>query len=298
MINWTEIEKTISAATRSHFSISRTSPVSGGDINQAWHIEGNAGQQRNPLYYFVKLNSADKSGLFSAEIAGLTALASSGTIRVPKVITGGTAGQYAFLVLEYLALQPHGNDMALGEQLAALHRVQAPRFGWEQDNSIGITPQINRWAVDWITFWGECRLGYQLELAASNCYGGQLQRAGNNLVAALPELFAGHAPSPSLLHGDLWGGNCAFLADGSPVIFDPASYYGDREADIAMTELFGGYSPEFYAAYQAAYPLNDGYQVRKTLYNLYHILNHANMFGGSYVQQAERMMQNLLAGVK
>ncbi len=123
----------------------------------------------------------------------------------------------------------------------------------------------------------------------------QLQRLGEKLMDTLPAFFAGYTPQPSLLHGDLWSGNHAFLADGTPVIFDPAAYYGDRECDLAMTELFGGYSAEFYAAYRAAYPLDAGYATRRDLYNLYHILNHANLFGGGYTRQAEQMMQRLLA---
>ncbi len=152
---------------------------------------------------------------------------------------------------------------------------------------------MNGWSSDWITFWREQRLGFQLGLAARNGYGGKLQEMGHRLMERLPELFDGYRPQPSLLHGDLWGGNHAYLADGAPVIFDTALYYGDREADLAMTELFGGFDPEFYAAYIAAWPLDTGYATRKTLYNLYHILNHANLFGGGYIRQAEVMMQKL-----
>ena len=116
-------------------------------------------------------------------------------------------------------------------------------------------------------------------------------------MVALPDFFAGYTPQPALLHGDLWSGNHAYLPDGTPIVFDPASYYGDRECDLAMTELFGGYGKNFYAAYCAAYPLDAGYVTRRDLYNLYHILNHVNLFGGSYVRQAEQMMQRLLAEI-
>ncbi len=182
----------------------------------------------------------------------------------------------------------------LGEQLAALHRCEAKRFGFASDNFIGTTPQPNSWTEDWVTFWREHRLGFQLRLADQNGYGGQLQRFGEKLMEALPAFFAGYTPQPSLLHGDLWSGNHAFLADGTPTIFDPAAYYGDRECDLAMTELFGGYPADFHAAYRAAYPLDAGYVTRRELYNLYHILNHANLFGGDYARQAEQMMQRLL----
>jgi len=171
------------------------------------------------------------------------------------------------------------------------------RFGFAQDNFIGTTPQPNSWKDNWVDFWREQRLGFQLRLAEQNGHGSQLQRLGEKLMDALPAFFVGYTPQPSLLHGDLWSGNHAFLADGTPTIFDPAAYYGDRECDLAMTELFGGYHANFYAAYRAAYPLDAGYATRRDLYNLYHILNHANLFGGGYARQAEQMMQRLLAMV-
>lgn len=170
-------------------------------------------------------------------------------------------------------------------------------YGYVQDNFIGTTPQPNSWKDNWVDFWREQRLGFQLRLAQENGYGGRLQHLGQKLLDALPAFFAGYTPQPSLLHGDLWSGNHSFLADGTPAVFDPAAYYGDREADLAMTELFGGYPADFYAAYRAAYPLDTGYAVRRDLYNLYHILNHANLFGGGYVRQAEQMMQRLLVSI-
>ena len=222
-------------------------------------------------------------------------IAATDTIRVPIPITHGSAGEQCYLVLEHLELDSRGNSRLLGEQLARLHRCEAQRFGFAQDNFIGTTPQPNPWTDDWVTFWREQRLGFQLRLAADNGYGGQLQSLGEKLMDALPAFFANHTPQPSLLHGDLWSGNHAFLADGTPTIFDPAAYYGDRECDLAMTELFGGYPADFYAAYRATYPLDAGYATRRELYNLYHILNHANLFGGGYARQAEQLMQRLLA---
>ncbi|MBI5626988.1 MAG: fructosamine kinase family protein [Nitrosomonadales bacterium] len=174
----------------------------------------------------------------------------------------------------------------------------ASQFGFAHKNFIGTTPQPNGWKNSWIDFWREQRLGFQLRLAKQNGYGSQLQTLGERLIDALPAFFENHTPQPSLLHGDLWRGNHSFLADGTPVIFDPAPYYGDRECDLAMTELFGGYPADFYAAYRAAFPLDEGYAVRKDLYNLYHILNHANLFGNGYARQAEQMMLRLLAEVE
>ena len=137
-----------------------------------------------------------------------------------------------------------------------------------------------------------------MELAAQNGYSGALQQDGDTLLAHLDAFFDGYTPAPSLLHGDLWGGNHGYLADGAPVIFDPAVYIGDRECDLAMTELFGGFAPDFHAAYSAVWPLDAGCAVRKTLYNLYHVLNHANLFGGGYAAQAERMIAQLMAHIR
>lgn len=300
MINWKLISDSISDAIQSSFSIAQASPISGGYTNQAWHLSGHVEPERGgrKQHYFVKLNSADKAAMFTAEGAGLALLAATHTVRVPRVITLGVADQHAFLVLEHFDLYRHGSNEMLGAQLAALHRVRAAQFGWDRDNTLSLTPQRNTWSADWLSFWRDQRLGFQLELASRNGYGGSLQISGHRIMAALPDLFAGYYPVASLLHGDLWAGNYAFLADGTPLMFDPAPYYGDREADIAMTELFGGFDPEFYAAYQASYPLDAGYAKRKILYNLYHILNHCNLVGSSYLQQAEWMMQSLLEEVR
>lgn len=289
MTSWDAIAATITEAAGAPFEFAGADPVGGGCINRAWRIHGRDGAQ-----YFVKLNEARKLPMFVAESAGLTAIAATNALRVPRPIAHGAAGGQAFLVLEHLDLRRNGNARLLGEQLAALHRNTAQNFGWRQDNMIGETPQRNGWSSGWIDFWREQRLGYQLELAARNGYTGKLQQMGLQLMEILPRFFDGYQPSPSLLHGDLWGGNHAYTADGAPVLFDPAPYYGDREADLAMTELFGGFDSEFHASYRRAYPLHEGYAVRRDLYNLYHVLNHANLFGGGYARQAEQMMQGLL----
>ena len=279
-------------ATQRPFEVRDAIPVGGGSINQAYRLEGTDGSR-----YFLKLNDARHLPMFAAEAQGLNAIAATNALRVPQPVAHGSADAHSFLVLEHLELGSRGDARLLGEQLAALHRCTNGEFGFARDNYIGTTPQPNGWKDNWMDFWRERRLGFQLRLAAQNGCSGQLQTLGEKLLDALPAFFDGYAPQPALLHGDLWSGNNAFLADGMPVIFDPAPYYGDRECDLAMTELFGGYSADFYAAYRAAYPLDDGYAVRKDLYNLYHILNHANLFGGGYARQAEGMMQGLLAGV-
>lgn len=285
-----ELERAISVATGKPFRIERTRDVSGGCINRALVLDGGATR------FFAKLNEARFDAAFAAEADGLNALAKSG-IRAPDVIAHGLVGESAFLVLEYLALGA-GSDAAyraLARQLAATHAHHATGFGWHRDNYIGATVQYNRECASWVEFWRHQRLAPQLALAAEKGMRGDLQRLGDALLAALPRFFAGYAPAAALVHGDLWSGNAAFLVDGSPVVFDPAVYHGDREVDLAMTELFGGFPAAFYAAYREAAPLAEGYKVRRTLYNLYHVLNHANLFGGGYAAQAERMMGRLLA---
>jgi len=291
---WNTVASEIAAAGGAPFTIAARRGAGGGCINQTYIIEG--GGRR----YFVKTNDAGQLAMFEAEADGLAELAQAGAIRVPRPICRGSAGGSAFLVLEHIEFGSGGNSNAqrLGTQLAALHRTHAAQFGWRRDNTIGATPQSNAWNDSWVEFWRERRLGYQLALAAAHGGGIRLQREGEKLLDRLPEFFTDYRPEPSLLHGDLWGGNAAYDRSGAPVIFDPAVYYGDRESDLAMTELFGGFPAAFYAAYREAWPLDPGYAVRKTLYNLYHILNHYNLFGGGYRSQAESMIARLLAEVK
>lgn len=292
-MDWPHIGAAIAAATSEHFTVENCRSVAGGSINHAYRVEG--GGRR----YFVKLNRAASSEMFAAELEGLHALQATGTVRVPAPVCWGIAGESAYLVLEHLELgrETESSAALLGAQLAQLHRHTGKHYGWHRDNTIGSTPQRNTPGNDWLVFWREHRLGHQLRLAAHHGYGGSLQRKGERLLQVLQQLLDGREPPPSLLHGDLWSGNHAALRDGQPVIFDPASYYGDRETDLAMTELFGGFSPRFYAAYREHYPLEDGYGLRKLLYNLYHVLNHVNLFGGGYASQAEHMMDTLLSEV-
>ena len=288
---WLHIEQHIARATGRHFSIEQSQGVSGGDINTATRITA-MGKE-----YFVKTNHLRFGDMFAAEAEGLKEMAASNTIRVPEIICYGDDGAQCYIVMEYLPLGGRPDSRLLGEQLAAMHKVTAEDYGWYRDNTIGATPQHNGVHNDWVSFWREQRLGFQLELAARNGYGGELQALGDRLLDGFGVLFSDYTPPASMLHGDLWSGNYGGLTGGEPVIFDPAFYYGDREADIAMTTLFGGFSADFYAAYQNAWPLDDGYRVRKTFYNLYHIINHANLFGGGYQGQAVAMMKQLLAEI-
>lgn len=288
---WPQIAAEISRSTGAPFTVEKIASVSGGCINQTYRIEGKS--QR----FFVKLNNAAALAMFEAEAAGLGEIHGSRTLRVPLPVCWGKSSSEAWLVLEYLELGkvPHGGDAALARGLAAMHRFSAERFGWIRNNTIGATPQLNKFSPNWIEFWRDRRLGYQLQLAEINGYGGKLQKQGMQLMERLDFFFSSPPPLASLVHGDLWGGNYSFDSAAQPVIFDPAIYYGDRETDLAMTELFGGFSEVFYAAYREAYPLDPGYATRKTLYNLYHILNHLNLFGGGYLRQAEHMTGKLIA---
>ena len=201
------------------------------------------------------------------------------------------------VTLRTIELGSSGSAAKLGEELAELHKITGEHYGWSRDNFIGTTTQINAPCNDWADFWRDRRLKPQLELATCAGHGGRLLSLGERLLENVHRLMDGHQPAASLLHGDLWAGNKAYTRDGAPVIFDPACYYGDRETDIAMTELFGGFERDFYAAYEAASPLPDGYALRRDLYNLYHMLNHLNLFGAGYRLRCENMMEKLLSRV-
>jgi fructosamine-3-kinase len=289
----TAISRHIAEATGRPFRPRDSRALGGGCINSAMVLES------DDRKYFVKANAPDQLDMFAAEADGLAELAAAQAVRVPQPICFGAASDAAYLVLEYIDF---GDGVAaaaqLGRELAQQHRRTAPTFGWHRDNTIGSTPQINTSSASWVDFWRTQRLGFQLDLAARRHGSRALQQNGQRLLERLDAFFGHYAPVPSLLHGDLWGGNHGATRDGEPVIFDPAVYYGDREADIAMTELFGGFGARFYAAYREAWPLDDGYGVRKTLYNLYHVLNHFNLFGGGYGAQAQRMIDSLLAEIR
>jgi len=286
---WDAICAQIATVSGQPFTLRDRHASGGGCINAACVLVADEGR------YFVKLNRAPLVDMFVAEAEALAEMAATRTVRVPRPLCHGVHGDDAWLVMEYLDLGGRSHLGRFGEQLAAMHAVTADQFGWHRDNTIGSTPQPNGWQDDWVAFFRDRRLAFQLRLAGRKGHGGRLQRLGERLLADIGDYFSAYQPVPSMLHGDLWGGNYATERGGEPVIFDPALYYGDREADIAMTELFGGFGQDFYSAYNAAWPLDDGYRVRKTLYNLYHVLNHLNLFGGGYGSQAEGMLERLLA---
>jgi len=265
--------------------------VQGGSINDCFRWQTGHG----PV--FVKRAPLACSAMLDAEVDGLERLRQAGALHVPALLAMGSTNTEAFLVLEWLDLvEPDAaSEERFGEALAWQHRNRGPGYGLERDNFIGATPQPNGPMDDWVAFWRERRLLYQLELAASSGHAGRLQDRGRRLLEIMDVFFASYRAAASLLHGDLWSGNRGALADGTPVVFDPAVYYGDREADIAMTTLFGGFGPRFYSAYAATWPLDQAAGTRRALYNLYHVLNHLNLFGGSYCEKAEGLIDRLLA---
>ena len=264
-----------------------TQPLGGGCIHAALCLN----TQKGP--YFLKYNPHPQPYMFSAEARGLALLRDTHTVRVPEVlaVADATPNQPAYLLLEWIETEPVAGRFrpeTLGEQLAQMHQTgisprTPPAYGLDHDNYIGSNPQSNDWDEDWAHFFAERRLRQQVELARNQGFLSpkRLKRL-EALMENLVDWLKGVKRQPALLHGDLWGGNVMIGTGGVPVLIDPAVYYGDREAELAFTELFGGFSAGFYQAYQAVYPLEAGYRERRDLYNLYHLLNHLNMFGESY----------------
>ncbi len=260
--------------------------IGGGDVSAAWQVGS----------VFVKTGDIDSLDMLQAEAEGLRELKSANTVRVPEVLSVGATEIDAYLATEWIKFERPGNDTEhlFGQQLAEMHRQCKNQFGWHRDNTIGLTPQRNQWSNIWADFFREQRLGFQLQLAERNGFAGELQSAGAILMENLDALFRDYEPTASLLHGDLWGGNWA-AANGQPVIFDPAVYYGDRESDIAMTQLFGGFGSGFYSSYQESWPMQAGCEDRLKLYQLYHIINHLNLFGDAYLCRALQLMRDINA---
>ncbi len=268
-----------------HTEITKITAVTGGDINRAAHIQLADGQT-----VFAKWHATPPPGMFAAEAFGLELLARANALRVPQVYF------YAenYLVMEWLGRGEHHTreiDRQLGEKLAQQHQFLGEQYGLEHDNFCGLTPQRNTPADNWVTFFGEHRLGAQMDLAARNgCLPQTRAHRLEKLSSHLGDFLSEHPPV-SLLHGDLWGGNWLITADGEPALIDPAAYFGHREADLAFTELFGGFPVAFYEAYRASWALEAGYHIRKDIYNLYHLLNHLNLFGESYGRQVDAILR-------
>lgn len=283
---WQEIITHLSCLYGESFTNPEVLAVGGGSINQTYRL------RLSGYDFFVKLNAAPKISMFEAEVSALREIQAAGKIRVPEPIGWGVAGDKSYLTLEWIDLDGPKNWQDLARSLAGLHSVRSIKgFGWQQNNTIGETPQRNPWTENWADFFWHHRLLYQLKLADGRGFKPTLELA--QIEEWVYSILADHQVVTSLVHGDLWSGNFGFDREGNPVIFDPALYYGDREVDLAMTELFGGFSPQFYEFYGQIYPIDGGYRQRKNIYNLYHILNHFNLFGGSYANQAESMINSL-----
>lgn len=250
-------------------------------------------------HYFIKIGSLNDLTLLMSEKIGLEALAVTRAIKVPKVIFVGETSTCSFLICEYLDLKKDNlfSGKILGKQLALLHQNSNEYFGLSKDNWIGLNPQKNHWQENWISFFKKYRLQPQLIWAFERGYRSSLEEKSERLMEALPLFFDQYKPKPSLLHGDLWSGNWGTINNTTPVIFDPAIYYGDREADMAMTKLFGGFPQVFYDAYNYQWGLDYGFKVRQNLYNLYHLLNHLTLFGEVYLRQTIDVFEQLLSEI-
>jgi fructosamine-3-kinase len=272
-------------------------PVGGGCIHSSWCLRLASGRQ-----LFAKTNTAECLPLLQAEVEGLRALAAwaKPPLQLPQPLALNTQDGQAVLVLSWLDLEAGGGSSAgwgqLGESLARLHRASASGnggrgYGLEHDNFIGVSPQRNGWQSDWARFFRSARLEPQLSWAAA---AGQELHGAERLLELLPQWLNGHGAEPVLVHGDLWSGNAALLRGGDGALFDPACHWADREVDLAMAQLFGGFPPTFFAGYEATWPLPPGAGERQWIYNLYHLLNHANLFGGGYWQQAQQSLSSIL----
>lgn len=264
--------------------------VPGGDIAEASLLKAADAQ------VFLKTLPLAQAGLLSSEADGLQALADTGAIRTPRVIRRGMHDGFAWLAMEYLELDQRSPraDERLGQQLAAMHGHTGDEFGWHRNNYIGRTPQPNTPVDDWAVFFAAHRLGAQFDRLNRKQPDQGWKQLKHEVTAAWQDTADGHEPKPSLIHGDLWRGNAAALSDDTPVIFDPSVHYADRECDLAMAHLFGGFDDAFYRAYNEAWPLPDGFEIRRLYYKLYHMLNHANLFGGPYIEAAEQLCRRIL----
>jgi len=259
----------------------------GGCINQGGKLTTAIGS------FFLKWNDDKKfPGMFEAEGKGLQLLRRQNAIRIPNVIGHGKTGPHQFLLLEFIEQKARSKNYweQLGQRLASLHRCSSEFFGLDHDNYIGSLPQYNLHNSNWINFFIEQRLGVQVNLAIDNGVApATWAKKFEDLYAKLPSLIA--SEKPALVHGDLWSGNLITDFKGEPCLIDPAVYFGNREADLAMTRLFGGFSEEFYLAYEETFPLPPSAERRVDLYNLYPLLVHVNLFGGSYVHSVEGILR-------
>ena len=283
---WKEIANHISETKGILFQVLEANPIRGGCINETYQIK-----DENQCY-FVKLNNKNTLAILAAEAEGLREIAATKTIRVPSPICLGTSNHKAYLVLEYISFinSKSISQAQLGKHLAKLHAIPQKNFGWHRNNHIGTNTQLNPANENWPEFFRKNRIEFQIELAKTN--GFQFNRT-EFLLKKIDDFFIDYTPKPAFLHGDLWNGNFAFDDKGTPFIFDPANYYGDREAEFGLTEMFGGFSSDFWKGYESVLPLDPGFSKRKGLYRLYHTLNHLNLFGSGYANSAKQLINEL-----
>ena len=287
MLIYNTLSEAVSSCFGSSVTIKDQAYVSGGDINDARCLLLNNGEK-----IFVKSNSISNKGFFEAEETGLDAIAATNTLQVPRLLFRGVdeASGRAFLAMEYISGADRVQDFweEFGQSLAAMHLADTSRlvsggkYGFDTDNYIGATRQINSPMESWIEFFRECRLEPQFRMA-EGYFNKAIIKDIIRLLDKLPELMI-EPRCPSLLHGDLWSGNYIVGNDGRAWLIDPAVYVGHAEADLAMTELFGRFPESFYSSYSAVNSIDPGYNDRRDLYNLYHMTNHLNLFGDTYLQ--------------
>ena len=272
--------------------IVQSASVGGGCIADSRKIKTESGRE-----FFLKSGDTGNR-MFHCEANGLKELDKAQALRIPQVI----ATTDDFLLLEYISQGIRPNDFfeKLGQGLARLHRFQTEHFGFIEDNYIGATPQLNipdsHEAQDWTAFYFNKRVLFQYKLVERNGFASPRLKTGfMKLESSIDSILKGSEEPPCLLHGDLWGGNYMCDENGEAVLIDPAVYYGHREADLAMTKLFGGFSETFYESYHCEYPLPAGWEYRENIYKLYHVLNHLNLFGTGYLREAEQLLNFYVA---
>ncbi len=266
--------------------------VSGGCISNTARLDLQSGERM--FLKWAEVREQPRT-LFALEAMSLRAIAATHTVRVPLILGEGGAADFSWLLLEWLepGARTQANQSLLGHHIAQLHRHRAERYGWPADNFIGSLPQSNRPCADWPEFWRTERMLPQLQMAHNKFNAAQHARFAALLDRCDELIGEAQQEGPSLLHGDLWGGNVHMLADGAPAVIDPASYYGHREVDLAMAKLFGGFGPEFYAAYNEVWRCQPGVERRLLMYQLYYLLVHVNLFGGSYVTPTLAVLDQL-----
>ncbi|KAL4188179.1 hypothetical protein AMTRI_Chr09g22620 [Amborella trichopoda] len=271
--------------------ITKISPIGGGCINNAYEYETDSGS------FFVKTNRSVGPSMFEGETIGLGAMYATNSIRVPRPFKfGPLARGGSYIILEFIEFgSSRSNQSVLGRKLAEMHKAgkSDKGFGFRVDNTIGSTSQINTWSTDWISFFSEHRLGYQLKLARDQYGDASIYEKGQRLLKSMPLLFEGIDIEPCLLHGDLWSGNISSDRNGEPVILDPACYYGHNEAEFGMSWC-AGFGGAFYSSYFEVMPKQPGFEQRRDLYMLYHYLNHYNLFGSGYRSSAMSIINNYL----